>query len=254
MEGRKVLGEISEAEVFPPFENPSEITVEQWTSSPLKRNLKMLNMVTSSGDVELDKAANVKTEKEVTGGYAKRRKISEVNLSRVCITPRFPKWELKDTGEWAARNISDWKVSEGNKTVHMKRKYTPEDLATAHALIRVLKGTFGQQTPLSGFRADYSMAFRQNPTHPDQADITMEAYYDVTDGPTLLETYGQPFGGKGSQFNYIRDPEAMCAIARTWLAMLMSHYSNDAWNIGTQTTAEQAYHLWLELNQLIGWK
>ena len=71
---------------------------------------------------------------------------------------------------------------------------------------------------------------------------------------TLLETYGQPFGGKGSQFNYIRDPEAMCAIARTWLAMLMSHYSDDALLIETQTTAEQAYHLWLELNQLIGWK
>ena len=34
---------------------------------------------------------------------------------------------------------------------------------------------------------------------------------------TVLEVFGQPFGGKGSQFNFIRDPTAMVHAARKLL-------------------------------------
>ncbi len=42
-----------------------------------------------------------------------------------------------------------------------------------------------------------------------------------------MKVRGQPCGGKGSQTNYIRDPVALVAIARTWYAIAMVKLSDD---------------------------
>eukprot|EP00969_Alexandrium_andersonii_P158385 6997445-Alexandrium_andersonii.AAC.1 len=97
----------------------------------------------------------------------------------------------------------------------MRERYTPDDLTTAYAPTRVLKETFGSTVRLAGYRADYEMAFRQNPTHPDQAMLTLEATWDPeAQKVRVLEVYGQPFGGKGSQFHFIQGPTAMVHFAR----------------------------------------
>ena len=70
----------------------------------------------------------------------------------------------------------------------------------------------------------------------------------------LLRLYGQPFGGKGSQFNYVRDPAAMVAIGRSYLGLLIAHYTDDGWGVEPEATCHQAHSLWIELNELVGWR
>ena len=158
---------------------------------------------------------------------------------------------MTDPGQ---RDISDYKRSGGNDTVDVVEKYSPEDLNSAWALMRALKEAFGD-SKLGGFRADYQMAFRQNPADPTQEHLTLElTWHAGLRQVVVIKVQGQSFGGKSTQLNYVRDPAAMCAIARSWLALLISHYSDDAWAIEPETTMDQSYDLWLELNELIGWR
>ena len=99
------------------------------------------------------------------------------------------------------------------------------------------------------------MTFRQNPADPTQEHLTLElTWHPGIRQVVVIKVQGQSFGGKSTQLNYVRDPAAMCAIARSWLALLISHYSDDAWAIEPETTMDQSYDLWLELNELIGWR
>ena len=253
--GRNVVGDIEATGIFPPEAKPASTTYQEWIANPRRRNLDMIAATRSSGDGDLDLAAFDKTMKEVDKGYATIVEVRGLDLDRCCLTPRFPKWELKDSGKWSVRNISDWKKSGGNAATSMVERYTPEDLNQAASLVRVLKEAFGAQTPLQGYRADYAMAFRQCPTAPEQAMFTMELFWDPHKRRArALKVYGQPFGGKGSQMNYVRDPAAMVAIGRSKLGLLISHYSDDSWAIEPEAVAASSHKTWLELNDLIGWQ
>ena len=69
-----------------------------------------------------------------------------------------------------------------------------------------------------------------------------------------IESDGQPFGGKATQYNFIRDPQAMVAIGRSALAMLVSHYSDDTWGLEPDYAALYAWKIWLQLHKIIGWR
>ena len=256
MAGRPLLGPAHVSNVFPKAYVPATITLENWARDPYERNRKMIDSVGPSGDEDLDWASWHKTEQEIERGYAEGPfQLEDYDLNLKCFTPRFPKWERKDDGTWAARNISDYKRSGGNSTVEMFEKYSPEDLNSAWALTRALKEAFGKAVKLTGFRADYQMAFRQDPADPTQEHLTLElTWHPGLRQVVVIRVKGQSFGGKSTQLNYVRDPQAMCAIARSWLAMLTSHYSDDVWLIEPTETCDQSYDLWLELNVLVGWR
>ena len=55
---------------------------------------------------------------------------------------------------WSARNISDWKRSEGNDTVWMHNKYVPDDLAAFWNLARALIAMFGDDVSLQMYKSD----------------------------------------------------------------------------------------------------
>ena len=215
----------------------------------------MIESVRSSGDTHLDWASWEKTEQEIDRGYAEGPyPLADYDLNYHCFTPRFPKWERKDNGTWTARNISDYKRSRGNETVEMSEKYSPEDLNAAWVLTRALKDAYGDEQ-LGGYRADYQMAYRQDPSDPSQAHLTLEiTWHPGRRQVVVIRVKGQSFGGKSTQLNYVRDPAAMCAIGRSWLALLVSHYSDDAWAIEPLQIADQSYDLWVELNSLVGWR
>eukprot|EP00959_Pyramimonas_sp_CCMP1952_P449628 9414698-Pyramimonas_sp.AAC.1 len=58
--------------------------------------------------------------------------------------------------------------------------------------------------------------------------------------PVLLRNHGQVFGGAGTQFNYVRDPSAMCSVMRHFFDVPMHHYSGDAWAVERASTAQSA--------------
>ena len=64
---------------------------------------------TTDGAAEL---AWQKTEKEIKRGYTRGPfPVEAYDLGRVAISPRFPKWERKEDGSWAVRNITDLDAS-----------------------------------------------------------------------------------------------------------------------------------------------
>ena len=135
------------------------------------------------------------------------------------------------------------------------RKYCPEDLTHAWALHRALRESLPRRTRIQGYRADWETAFRQNPTDPSQAKMLVELQWNADwRAPCAIESAGQPFGGKAAQFNYIRDSQAMVAIGRTELALLVSHYVDDTWGLEPDYAAHLAWALWLELHALVGWR
>ena len=72
----------------------------------------------------------------------------------------------------------------------------PDDLTTAYNVIRVFRAVTPGHTILNAYKCDWAMAFRQTPTHPDQAKITLEAAWNPhRRRAEVLEVYGQPFGG-----------------------------------------------------------
>ena len=203
-----------------------------------------------------DHAAWEKTKKAISKGYERGPyPINRYNLDEVCFTPRFAKWEQKEDGSWTARNITDLKASGANDTVEVMRKYCPEDLVYAWALHRALREALPQRTRIMGYRADWEMAFRQCPTDPSQAKFLVELQWNPEwKSPCAIESDGQPFGGKAPQFNFIRDPQAMVAIGREILGLLVCHYTDDTWGLEPAYAAHHAWSIWMELHKLVGWR
>ena len=256
MQGKPCLGEITPSGVFRPERNEATMTLAAWRQAPRSRNERMLSRVCSSGAHDLDIKSWDKTLKEIQLGYCDGPgNVEELDLDTVCLTPRWPKWELKEDGSWSCRNISDWRASQGNDTVALSEKYSPEDLSTAHAVVRILRGIFPKGTHLHGSRIDWEMAFRQDPLWPGHGDC----HYELVWNPHLcrvqwVRPLGGAFGNKAAQSNFVEHPHFICHFVRVRLAILLCHYSDDMWNVEPAQAAGQAHSLVLELMDLVGWR
>ena len=256
MLGKPSLGEIPRTGAFHPERNEATVALSEWIANPRCRNERMISYVRSSGDDALDAKAWEKTMKEVRMNYCEGPgEISELNLDKVCLTPRWPKWEQKESGECSCRNISDWKTSGGNETVALGEKYSPEDLSTAHAVIRILKEVLPTSTRLKGFRVDWEMAYRQDPEWPTHSDY----HYELVWNPGLrrvqwIRSLGGSFGNKAAQSNFVEHPHFICHVSRIALGIPLCPYSDDMWNIEPETSAMQSHALVLELMDLVGWR
>ena len=179
--------------------------------------------------------------------------IHRYNLDWVCSTPRFAKWEQKEDGSWTARNITDLKASGANSTVEVLRKYCPEDLTHAWALHRAIREQMPVGTRIMG--TGQIGRWPSDPTDPTQAKLLVELQWNPEwKAACAMESDGQPFGGKATQYNFIRDPQAMLATGRSALALLVSHYSDDTWGLEPDYAALHAWKIWLELHKIIGWR
>ena len=255
MKGRPVLGQIDANANSIPTPSPATRTLSDWAANPRERNEKIIRGMRPSADPRADEQAWEKMLKAVRRGYERGPfPISHYDLDAVCFTPRFPKWESKEDGSWTVRTITDLKRSGANETVSTPGKYAPEDLSHAWAVLRCLKGRH-PSCRIQGYRADWETAFRQDPTSPDQTHLLVELQWCPSwRAPAAFESNGQPFGGKGTQFNFIRDPEAMVAIGRSWLGLVISNYSDDTYGLEYERHAHFAWKCWMELHALIGWR
>ena len=199
---------------------------------PRRRNQKVLANIKGTGDQELDKLSWDKTMKEVEQHYCRILKLDEWDMDKSCLTGRFPKWEQKADGKLSIRNISNWREGQGHSAAAMRERYMPDDLTTAYNVVRILKAATGKSTILRAYKCDWSMAFRQTPTRPDQAHLTLEATWNPHGRRAEnWRSSGNCFGGKGSQYNFIRDPALLAHFGRHFLGLVVGHYSDDTWGI-----------------------
>jgi RES domain-containing protein len=253
--GKPALGEIPATGLFRAERSEAEMELAEWTSNPKARNAKLIEMVQASGDIALDMKAWDKLQKELSMQYCVGPgELSDLDLNSCCITPRWPKWEEKEDGTWSCRNISDWKASGGNKTVTLQERYSPEDLTTAHAVLRIFSEVF-PTADIYGYRIDWEMAFRQDPLWPGHAHL----HYEVVWNPHLqrvqwVRPLGGAFGSKAAQLNFVQHPHFICHVVRRKLAILLCHYSDDMWGFEPAAAATQAHNLVCELMDLIGWR
>ena len=254
-EGRRALGPIEPAGLYRRVVRPARVQLHDWLAHAPRRNREIISAVQSSGDIELDAEAWRKREKEIqTGAVQGPFRVHEVDLDSIAVHPTFPVWERSQSGGWKVRNIENLKASGGNDTVEAVEAYTPHDLDYVRALIRHEKDLWGDDACLSGFSSDYRGAFRQSPLHPEQIPWMWSAVWHPTwKVVVLLKNLGQVFGGAGSQFNYVRDPAAMCRLMRYFFLVPMFHYSDDAWCFERDGTIVSAWYCWVFLNKLIGW-
>ena len=253
--GRRALGKIAPAGIFRPVDRRAQIPLAEWIRQAPKRNKQLVAAMTSTGDADLDWAAWQKREKEIEIGAVQGPfRLGEVDLDIVAVHPSFPVWERSARGDWKARNIENLKASGGNNTVECVEAYVPHDLDVARSVLRAASNLWGPEVQLAGFTSDYRGAFRQCPIHPDQVDLMWSlTWHPGWREPVLLRNRGQVFGGAGSQFNYVRDPAAMCSIMRSLFCVAMLHYSDDAWCFEREDTVLSAWFCWVWLNKLIGW-
>ena len=168
MRGRPVLGQAADSSANVACWSPCDVDLEEWAKNPRAWNEQMLRKIRPS-KYGSDKAAWDKTKKAISKGYERGPyPIHRYNLDEVCFTPRFAKWKQKEDGSWTARNITDLKASGANSTVEVLRTYCPEDLTHSWALHRAIREQMPVGTRIMGYRADWEMAFRQDPTDPTQ--------------------------------------------------------------------------------------
>ncbi|CAK0803833.1 unnamed protein product [Prorocentrum cordatum] len=204
MRGEPCLGEIPPSGVFTEDHNRGAITIEDWIACPRERNERMIRGTRSSGGISLDQKAWEKTLVELSMGFCEGSgELAELDLDRTCLTPRWPKWELKEDGAWKCRNISDWKASGGNDAATLCEKYSPEDLSSAHAVVRILRDAPPNNARLQGFRIDWEMAFRQDPLWPGHAPDHYELVWDPQlERVQWARPLGGTFGNKAAQTNF----------------------------------------------------
>ena len=197
-------------------EKAAQVSLSEWFRDAPQRNVRIVKSVTPSGDSLLDQKAWEKRESEIsTGAVQGPFSVSDVDLSAIAVHPSFPVWERGSQGQWKARNIENLNSSGANATVHTHEPYAPDDLDTARAAVRFCKELWGGDEPLAGFSSGYSGAFRQSPLSPAQIPYMWSAVWHPGRGePVLLRNLGQVLGGAGTQFNYVRDPSAMCSVMR----------------------------------------
>ncbi|CAK0893953.1 unnamed protein product [Prorocentrum cordatum] len=226
MRGKPCLGEIPPSGVFTEDHNRGAITIEDWIACPRERNERAI-----------------------------RGELAELDLDRTCLTPWWPKWELKEDGAWKCRNISDWKVSGGNDAVTLCEKYSPGDLSSAHAVVRILRDALPNNVRLQGFRIDWEMAFRQDPLWPGRAPC----HYELVWNPQFervqwVRPLGGTFGNKAAQTNFVEHPHFMCYFVRVCLGILLCHYSDDMWDVEPEHAAKLSHAIVLEILDLLGWR
>ena len=139
-------------------------------------------------------------------------------------------------GSWTARNITDLKASGANSTVEVLRKYCPEDLTHAWALHRAVREQMPVGTRIMGYRADWEMAFRQDPTDPTQAKLLVELQWNPEwkAACAIDQTVNHVAARQRNT--------TLSEIPKRWLALLVSHFSDDTWGLEPDYAALHLVH------------
>ena len=96
MDGKPTLGDIPPSGAFKPERNEATMTLHQWASNPRQRNQRMIDCMASTGDAMLDAESWAKTMTEAGMRYRQGPgELSDLDVDKVCLTPRWPKWEQK---------------------------------------------------------------------------------------------------------------------------------------------------------------
>jgi len=257
--GFPVIGRIEGPPVFRPLLRHSDPVLP---SVLLERSAEFVTTLQSRAgtkrDAVADKAVWEATMKDVKRGFMAKPLDRDAfddlyGPGRWLPLPRFP---IKQGDKW--RPIDDAKASGTNSAAQHERRVHTASVDFAVQLSMWLRGvwrdSFSATHPdctVEGGVDDESSAFRFVPTCEDDAPFLVVAVYNPGLQRVQFATmWGHPFGVGSAVTNYNRRPELVVHVMRTWLAVLIMHFYDDALMLSLSLekgSAQQAYHALLDI-------
>ena len=221
----------------------------------VKMNDLVLSRVKSTGDLELDEAAHVKTMAEFEKGtmIGPFLDIASLPAGRRRFLPRFPIRERHGGAvDFSVRLIDDCRISGVNDESGTSSAHRPVDLDAWVCLIRAIGLKWISK--LLGFTSDFKGAYRQVPSCPLQALEFIVVFWDAA---RKAQGYGiatcQLFGSGNSPLNFCRYPDWVCTVLSCLLAIPADHCVDDILSLERAISAYSGYSAWRAFARVCGW-
>jgi len=207
-------------------------TVPALLAAAAVKNQKLLRSITTSGDVELDKASSAKTQAELDSGVM----LGPWRTNRLpawlkVISRRFPIWEQHgQAAEKKCRNIDDLSESGLNGSIEDYETYIPKGIEYIIALVVLIRNIFGVGVSLLGWTADFKGAYRQVAANPKEYQFLGIGWWDWQTREVLVGVLtAMAFGSRRAPANWGRVVTLLCTIS--W-----HHLSCSSWIMLTTST------------------
>ena len=208
--GMPMFGWALHAPTQVPRLTPPEKGMEAMLDNLAAHNARVIAETKSTGDPALDQAAWKKTEEEIELGcvYGPFEKLEDIPADVARLAKRFPIWEQHGGAvEPTARVIDDLLDGGQNSTTGMQYTHRPCDLDTWSSHCRATQERFPEDQ-IQGFTSDYSKAFKQGTSDPQQAKwVVLAQWHPHLQKVVFLLTVTQLFGGKAAPLNFARCPD-----------------------------------------------
>ena len=255
--GMPMFGWALHAPTQVPRLTPPEKGMEAMLDNLAAHNARVIAETKSTGDPALDQAAWKKTEEEIELGcvYGPFEKLEDIPADVARLAKRFPIWEQHGGAvEPTARVIDDLLDGGQNSTTGMQYTHRPCDLDTWSSHCRATQERFPEDQ-IQGFTSDYSKAFKQGTSDPQQAKwVVLAQWHPHLQKVVFLLTVTQLFGGKAAPLNFARCPDWSSMTMAVLFAVAFSQCVDDLLCCERKATVMSAWVSWRTLAQLCGWR
>ena len=224
--GSPLAGEIEPAAVFEKSYKPCLTTISQLEDLACKRNDLVLNMVRSSGSLELGEAVLNETKEEVSKGWADGPWPVESLERGATVSRRFP----LSQGD-KIRMIDDYSVLGVNDscTIHSKLDLHVVDTfaATAKSYFRAA-GDCKKSLAMVAKTYDLKAAYRQVPVHKDRLKQAYFAIFNHVIGSSeIYRSRCLPCGATHSVYSFLRLAKMLHCVACRGAKLITTNFYDD---------------------------
>ena len=231
--------------VLSPKSVHSTVSLSEFWSNVLQRNVELLNRVGPTGDTELDRRASDKTHEEFALGFmdGPYKSLEECPGQHKVLVRRKPRWQSGDV-----RNIDDCSENGINETFESNETYKPACVDHHVSGIKQWEGSL-PGVKLHGFVADLWKHFRQIGIG---LNLVVVFWFHKTETRRFGRLRGCPFGAAACVQGCARLPMAICALLQHHLLVLFQHYQDGHHCVEPSYSVAQAWTLIKRFYGLLG--
>ena len=196
------------------------VSLSEFWSKVLQRNVEVYNRVGPTGDTELDRRASDKTHEEFALGLmdGPYNSLEECPGQHKVLVRRKPRWQGGDV-----RKIDDCSENGINETFESKETYKPAGIDRHVSAIKQWEASV-PGVKLHGFVADLWKHFRQIGIG---LNFIVVFWCHNSGSRRFGRLRGCPFGAAACVQGCARLPMAMCALLQHHLLVPVQHYQDD---------------------------
>ena len=229
-------------------------SIEDFTSTRILRNSKIIERLGASKDAILDKLAYDKTLAEVEAGvtFGPYTSVDSIPVNEPCLAARQGIWEEHgDAIAPTVRIIDDLLYGEQNSTTGTCQAHRPTDVDGLVSQTRAVADSCNSK--LFAWTSDFAKAFKQVPADPSQRSFVVLAQFSPSAGQVAyFVTNCQVFGSKSSPLNFSRYPALFCWCAAVLFSIAATHCVDDVISVENSASAASGMEAWENFMELCG--